>query len=134
MKICLTLPPPSKRVKLSCCKFYIYISNFANENNCIIGAKAAQSKCNKNIQVGIRFENLFNNIPIDCLYNVLKNIFYLFYIQYELYINSESSLCLCRFCFYNNYVIFNNRTLRWLCGIYMGTNYSSTVAYFFLFY
>lgn len=80
------------------------------------------------------FENLFNNIPIDLLYNVLRDIFDLFSIGEELKINREFFLSLCHFCFYNNFVTFGNDTYRQICGIGMGTNYSSTAANLFLFY
>lgn len=41
------------------------------------------------IQV-FHLENLFDNIPIDSLYNVLKGIFDLFYIKEKLNINRDS--------------------------------------------
>ena len=43
-------------------------------------------------------------------------------------------MTLCHFCFYNNYVFFNGKFYKPICGIGMGTNYSSYAANIFLFY
>ena len=43
-------------------------------------------------------------------------------------------MTLCYFCFYNNYIVVNGKFFKQICGIGMGTNYSSYAANLFLFY
>lgn len=85
----------------------------------------------KKIQV-FDFENLFNNSPIDFLYSVLKNIFYLFYIKDELEINMDIFLCPCDFCFYNNYITFNNVIFKQLSEIGMSIRVLQKFFFFFI--
>lgn len=47
------------------------------------------------------FENMFNSIPVDSLYNVLKYIFDIYFNEEYLNINRD-------LCFYNNFATFNN--------------------------
>lgn len=80
------------------------------------------------------FNNLFTSIPIDLLYEALRNIFDFFKIEEELMISREKFLTYCNFCLKNNYINYNNKLYLQICGIGMGTNFSSTAANLFLFY
>lgn len=80
------------------------------------------------------FENLFNNIPINLLSNILHFIFDTFFIEDELKIDKKRFFNLCNFCFNNNYLCFNKYIFKQIKGVGMGTNYSSTAANLFLFY
>lgn len=80
------------------------------------------------------FNNLFTNIPINLLYEALKSIFDFFRIEEELEISRELFLTYCNFCFNNNYIAFQDSIYLQICGIGMGTNFSSTAANLFLFY
>lgn len=82
----------------------------------------------------IRLGNVFSDISIDLPYDTLKNVFDLFYIEEELNIKRGFFLGLCNFCFNNNFIKFNDLTNYQVCGISMGTNFSSAAANLFLFH
>lgn len=79
------------------------------------------------------FENLFTNIPISDLHQVLVKVFDIIGAD-SLNISRDFFIDLCRFCLYNNYVCTGNKIYLQINGIGMGTSYSSTAANLFLFY
>lgn len=80
------------------------------------------------------FENLFTNIEIKLLLDVLIKILDENNIDKELNLDRAFFVKLAKFCLNNNYIQFGNTLYSQQCGIGMGTNYSSTAANLFLFY
>lgn len=78
------------------------------------------------------FENLFTNIPIAALEDILFSIFNL--ISKDVDFEGDYFRELSHFCLYNNYVFTGQDFYIQNNGIGMGTSYSSTAANLFLFY
>jgi hypothetical protein len=89
---------------------------------------------NKNISSiqSFDFENLFTNIPISELLDVVLNLFD--EVEEEMQLERNYFLDLCKFCFFNNYIYTGSDFYLQINGIGMGTSYSSTAANLFLFF
>lgn len=79
------------------------------------------------------FENLFTNIPIKKLFDVIIYVFDSISSDLE-DISRDIFVNLCHFCLHNNYVFTGSKIYQQINGIGMGTSYSSTAANIFLFF
>lgn len=102
-------------------------------DNSLDVTKAIKESDIKSVQT-FDFENLFTNIPIEKLREVLMIIFDSHNIENELKISKTLFYDYCSFCLFNNFIICGNSIFLQTKGIGMGTNFSSTAANLFLFY